>query len=137
LTTTSALWGSKEIAELPYIIRENEEIFGLVHGVYNAGPGILVATSLRLLFVDKELLYGLKVEDFRLDHIASIQYEAGAGIKVTLIDDIIRISNVERIAGRAFCEKVLIKLAEPGQAKALVAVVQQHMGSSHGRQVAH
>lgn len=74
LTKSSALWGRKEIAELPAIIPEGEYIFGLVQGVYNGGQGILVATDRRLLFVDKGMFYGLKVEDFGLDKVTSIQF---------------------------------------------------------------
>jgi hypothetical protein len=130
LTTSSALWGRKEIAELPAIIPEGEEIFGLVQGVYNGGQGILVATDRRLLFVDKGLLYGLKVEDFGLDKLTSIQIETGlifADIKIMASGNIAKISNVDKTGGRAFCEKVRAKLSEPKQTAAPVTVVQQQV----------
>lgn len=37
----------------------------------------MVATNRRLVFVDKGIIYGLKVEDFAYDKISSIQYETG------------------------------------------------------------
>lgn len=130
LTKSSALFGRKEIAELPAIIPEGEEIFGLVQGVYNGGQGILVATDRRLLFVDKGLLYGLKVEDFGLDKVTSIQIETGlifADIKIMASGNIAKITNVEKTGGRAFCEKVRAKLSEPKASAAPVTVVHQQV----------
>lgn len=69
--------GRKEINELPSILWHDETIENIVQGTYNNGNGILVATNRRLVFVDKGLLFGLKVEDFAYDKISSIQYETG------------------------------------------------------------
>lgn len=69
--------GRKEIKELPNILWENETVENVIQGTYNNGNGILVATNRRLVFVDKGILYGLKVEDFAYDKISSIQYETG------------------------------------------------------------
>ena len=49
----------------------------MIQGTYNNGNGILVATNKRLVFIDKGLLYGLKIEDFPFDKISSIQYSTG------------------------------------------------------------
>ena len=130
LTKSSALLGLKEIAELPAIIAAGEEIFGLVQGIYNGGQGILVATDRRLLFVDKGLLYGLKVEDFGLDKVTSIQIETGlffADIKIMASGNIAKITTVEKTDGRIFCEKVRAKLSEPVQTANPVTVVQQQV----------
>lgn len=129
-SSSPAIWGRKEIAELPAIISEDEIMFGLVQGVYNKGQGILVGTNKRLLFVDKGIIYGLKVEDFGLDKISSIQYETGfifADIKIMASGNIAKISNVEKNSGRAFCEKVRTKLSEPKQSATPVTVVQQQV----------
>jgi hypothetical protein len=69
--------GSKEIKALPSILWEDEKLERLVTGIYNNGNGILAATNKRLVFVDKGLIYGLKVEDFPYDKITSIQYQQG------------------------------------------------------------
>jgi hypothetical protein len=130
LSKVSVLFGRKEIGELPSIIHEDEEIFGLIQGTYNGGQGILVATNKRLLFVDKGLIYGLKVEDFGLDKVSSIQYETGilfADIKIMASGNIAKITNVEKSLGRTFCEKVRAKLNEPKQASAPITVVQQQV----------
>jgi Bacterial PH domain len=70
-------FGRKEIRELPNILWDTEDLLDIIQGTYNNGRGILVATSGRLIFIDKGMLYGLKVEDFSLDKISSIQYETG------------------------------------------------------------
>ncbi len=55
----------------------DEKVENIIQGFYNNGNGILVATNKRLIFVDKGLLFGLKVEDFPYDKITTIQYETG------------------------------------------------------------
>lgn len=69
--------GKKEIKELPSILWDDEKIEKLTSGLYNNGSGIFVATNKRVLFVDKGILFGLKVEDFPYDKISSIQYKTG------------------------------------------------------------
>lgn len=69
--------GRKEIKELPNILQADEKVENIIQGTYNNGNGILVATNKRLVFVDKGILFGLKVEDFPYDKISSIQYETG------------------------------------------------------------
>ncbi len=73
----STLLGKREIKELPNILWENENVENLIQGTYNNGNGILVATNTRLIFIDKGLVFGLKVEDFPYDKISSIQYSTG------------------------------------------------------------
>ena len=69
--------GRKEIKELPNILWSDEVVENVIQGTYNNGNGILVATNKRLVFVDKGLVFGLKVEDFPYDKVSSIQYETG------------------------------------------------------------
>lgn len=75
-------WGSKylgkrEINKLPELLWENEEFETLIQGVYNDGFGILCATNRRLIFIDKKIFFGIKIEDFSYDKISSISYETG------------------------------------------------------------
>lgn len=112
----SKFWGRREISELEKILSEQEKIFALAQGTYNKGNGILVATNRRLIFIDKGLVFGLKVEDFGLDKITSIQYESGllfATIKILASGNVAKIENVQKPEGKEFCEKVRIKLSEP------------------------
>ena len=73
----SKFLGKKEIKELPNILWDDENVEKIIQGTYNNGNGILVCTNKRLIFIDKGLLYGLKVEDFGLDKISSVQYSTG------------------------------------------------------------
>jgi len=70
----------KEINELPHILWEDETVEKIVSGYYNGGTGILVASNKRLIFIDKGLLYGLRVEDFPYDRVTSIQYKTGLAL---------------------------------------------------------
>lgn len=69
--------GRREIKELPNILWQDENVENVIQGIYNNGNGILVATNKRLIFVDKGILFGLRVEDFPYDKITNIQYETG------------------------------------------------------------
>lgn len=114
LNNVSAFLGKKEIDELPKILAENEKIDNIIQGVYSGGQGILVSTNRRLIFIDKGLIYGLKVEDFPLDKITSIQYETGlifGKVKIHTSANISLIENVEKLSARQFAEFVRDKLS--------------------------
>ena len=108
--------GRKEINELPSILAINEEVDNIIQGTYNNGNGILISTNRRLIFIDKGVLYGLKVEDFPLDKITSIQYETGlllGKVKIFTSGNIASIENVEKTSSRKFAEFVRDKLSNP------------------------
>ena len=112
LDNISSFWGKKEIEELPNIIAENEHIDNLIQGTYNNGNGILVSTNRRLIFVDKGL--GLKVEDFPLDKISSIQYEVGLAlgkVKIHTSGNVATIINVNKVLAMKFSEFVRDKIS--------------------------
>lgn len=118
LSNTSIFLGRKEINELPKILADNENVNNIVQGTYNNGNGILVSTDRRLIFIDKGLLYGLKVEDFPHDKISSIQYETGlllGKIKIHTSGNIALIDNVEKSSARQFAEFVRNFISQPKQ----------------------
>lgn len=123
-SNTSNYLVRKEINELPQILAESETIDNIAQGTYNNGQGILVSTNRRLVFVDKGLLYGLKVEDFPLDKITTIQYETGllfGEIKIHTSGNVAKIDNVEKATARAFAEFVRNKLSQPRETTAQIA----------------
>ncbi len=104
----------KEIKELPKILWENEEIVNLVQGFYNNGTGLLVATNRRLIFVDKGMLWGVKVEDFPYDKISSIQYETGllmGEIDIFASGNRAEIKNIAKAKVRPFAESVRSRIS--------------------------
>lgn len=114
LDGVSALLGRKEIKELPSILWENELPEAIIQGMYNNGLGILVCTNSRLIFIDKGMFYGLKVEDFALKNISSIQYETGMLMgKVTIFASGNRadIEQTDKKFARDFAEYVRSKIA--------------------------
>jgi hypothetical protein len=108
----------KEIKELPNILWDDEEVVDLVPGFYSGGNGILVATHKRLIFVDKGMVYGLKVEDFPLDKVTSIQYQTGlllASITIFASGNKAVIDNVDKTLARTFAEGVRARIATPAK----------------------
>lgn len=108
--------GRKEIKELPEILAENEQVSNIIQGTYDNGQGILISTDRRLIFIDKGIMYGLKVEDFPLNKITSIQYETGmllGKVKIHTSSNVATIDNVEKGSARKFAEFVRDKLSQP------------------------
>ena len=108
--------GSKEIKELPNILWADETVENIIQGTYNDGNGILVATNRRLVFVDKGILFGLKVEDFAYDKISSIQYETGIFFgKLTIFTSGNKavIDNVIKAKVRVFGDWVRSRISAP------------------------
>lgn len=77
LDSASKFLGKKEIKELPSILWHDEVIKEVAQGMHEKSMGLIAATDRRVIFVDKGLFGGLKVEDFAYDKITSIQYETG------------------------------------------------------------
>lgn len=104
----------KEIKELPKILWEDEEIVNLVQGFYNNGTGLLIATNRRLIFVDKGMLWGVKVEDFPYDKISSIQYETGilmGEIDIFASGNRAEIKKITKAKVRPFAESVRARIS--------------------------
>lgn len=76
LDGASTFFAKKEIKELPSILWENEMPEAIIQGRYQNSIGVLVCTNKRLIFINKGV-FNLKVEDFPLNNVSSIQYETG------------------------------------------------------------
>ncbi|HCN50043.1 MAG TPA: hypothetical protein DIT10_13310 [Chryseobacterium sp.] len=118
LDINPTFFARKEIHELPDILSVDEKIVYLVEGrnKINNHHIILVATDRRVIFVDKEFMYGLKVEDFSYSKISSIQYETAlllASIDIHVADDVVEIDGVGKYDAELFCEKVRNFMAHP------------------------
>ncbi|MGG5207853.1 PH domain-containing protein [Chryseobacterium sp. MIQD13] len=118
LDINPTIFARKEIHALPEVLSEDEKIVYLVEGRNKLTNHhiILVATERRLIFVDKEFMYGLKVEDFSYDKVSSIQYEKSlmlASIDIHISDNVLEIDNVGKYYAELFCEKVRDFMARP------------------------
>ena len=67
----------KEIAFLPEIMRESEEILFLTSGFTDGNTWLITATNMRLIFLDKGFIYGLKQIEYPYDKISSISHKLG------------------------------------------------------------
>lgn len=77
------LVSKREVAELPSILMEDEIIEKVNNGFLDEGKGttgngLIIATNLRVIFIDKPLVgFGIKMEDFPYDKITSVSVETG------------------------------------------------------------
>jgi len=72
-----AFFTRKEVAHLPSVIREGEVVRALISGVYDGTLWLVVATTQRVIFLDKGLIYGSKQLDLALDKIQGITQKTG------------------------------------------------------------
>ncbi|MDR1285414.1 MAG: PH domain-containing protein [Campylobacteraceae bacterium] len=106
LNVENELLNRKEIKELPNILWDNERLQKIVVGIYNNNMGMLVATDKRLIFIDKGLFYGLRIEDFGYDKISSIQYELGiltGDITIYVSNNKAKITHIAKQQAKDFC----------------------------------
>lgn len=118
LDINPTIFARKEIHALPDILSVDERIVYLVEGRNKNTQHhiILVATDRRLMFVDKEFMYGLTVEDYSYTKISSIQYETAmmlASIDIQVSDDLVEIDGVGKYEAKLFCEKVRFFMSHP------------------------
>lgn len=118
LDINPTIFARKEIRALPDILSVDERIVYLVEGRNKTTQHhiILVATDRRLMFVDKEFMYGLTVEDYSYSKISSIQYETAmmlASIDIQVSDDLVEIDGVGKYEAKLFCEKVRDFMSRP------------------------
>ncbi|HET8606065.1 MAG TPA: AAA family ATPase [Gaiellaceae bacterium] len=98
-----------ELRELPKLLQPGEETLALVQGWYRGRPGMLVATSARLLFLDKGWLFGLHFEQFEYDRLTAVQYDGGlvwATIAILGAGGEARIERAPGDGARQLCERV-------------------------------
>lgn len=127
-----SLFGRKEIKELPNILWDDEAVVGMITGTYNSKIGVLFATTKRLIFVDKGLLFGLKVEDFPYDKITSIQYETGMFMgKITIFasGNKAELKDATKDLVRVFAETVRAKIENKGSMQSSTPKDEGHSGS--------
>ena len=113
LDGVSAFAAKREIKELPSILWENEMPEAIIQGRYQNSVGILVCTNKRLIFINKGV-FNLKVEDFPLNNVSSIQYETGMIFgKITIFASGNRaeIDNIEKKRTRTFAEYARSKIS--------------------------
>lgn len=68
---------SKEIHCLHDVLNPGEQIKAITSGYYESKTWVVVVTTLRLIFLDKGMFYGLKQLDMPLHHIGSVSQHTG------------------------------------------------------------
>lgn len=66
------MFGRAEIRELRRILQDGEKVLHCVYGFYQGGSGLLVATSERVILIDKRSFY-LNIEDMKFDTLRHVK----------------------------------------------------------------
>ncbi|HMT19223.1 MAG TPA: PH domain-containing protein [Candidatus Saccharibacteria bacterium] len=67
------VFGNAEVRELALVLNEQEHIQHCIYGYYQGGSALLVATSNRLLLIDKRPFF-LNLEDVRYEMITDVRF---------------------------------------------------------------
>lgn len=104
------LFGTKkEVKELPMLLKEHEIIMYVTSGMYAGNTYLIVCTDLRLLFLDKGMIYGLKFHEFPFEKINSVSYKKGILLGEILIhhgSSSITINNIEKNSVAVMAETI-------------------------------
>lgn len=74
----SQIWDTrKEVKALESIIQDDETVVYATSGLLNGNTVLMVATSDRIIFIDKGLVYGSKYTEIPLQMVNSISYNQG------------------------------------------------------------
>lgn len=76
MPSSARVGAGREIRKLPSHLMEGEEVKALASGLYGKGNGLLTLTTHRVLFT-YEGWTNSQTEDFPLNRISSVQWEAG------------------------------------------------------------
>ena len=109
ISNYNTFFARKEIKVLPDILMENEKLGNMITGFFGGGIGVLICTNIRLMFVNKGLFFGLKVVDFPLKNISSIEYSTGmflGKIKINMAGNKTVIDNCDKETVASFVNYV-------------------------------
>lgn len=70
-------FSKKEVAHLPEVLQPNETIRALISGWKDGSTWLVVATTQRIMFLDKGVFGGLKQLDLPLHQIQGVAYRVG------------------------------------------------------------
>lgn len=97
----------KEIKFLPEVLADDEVILALTSGLMDASTWLIVCTPVRVILLDKGMLYGLSQKEYPLKNITSIQFKQGlilGEIELTVSSNKMKIENVEKKSVKKFVE---------------------------------
>ena len=68
---------SKELNFLPEILLDGEQVLAFTSGIMNTNTWLITLTDIRIIFLDKGMIYGLKQSVIPLDKVQNITGETG------------------------------------------------------------
>ncbi|UTC13203.1 hypothetical protein A4W75_05460 [Latilactobacillus curvatus] len=106
----SDLFGTKkEVKALPEIISDNENILYATSGLVDGNTVLAVLTDIRILFIDKGLVYGIKSSEIPLNMINGVSYSKGMVLgSISVVNGAIttKIDNVSKATAPIFVDKI-------------------------------
>ena len=110
----------RELKRLPSYLWDNEVVEAMTGGAYGRGQGLVVLTNQRLFFLQDGVMSQTS-EDFPLDKISSVQWQAGmlmGEIVVFASGTKAEIKQVDKVDGKTIVDAVRQRLSAPKQQEA-------------------
>lgn len=73
---TNKYWGWSAIRQLPLILEDDEKIERVATGVYSDGHAVVLATSKRILVLDKKIM-SFRAEDIHYETVSEVEHYMG------------------------------------------------------------
>ncbi len=118
-----------EVKLLPEILGESELPEGIIAGVFENRNGVVVATNIRAIFIDKGMMT-MKVEGFPYDQITSIEHTIGllfGAITIYTAGNKTSIVQVDKSRVRHFAELISERIANQKSAVPAAAPQEDRM----------
>lgn len=119
---------SKELDVLPKILAPREQVLSFSSGLMEGNTWLIVLTDLRVIFLDKGLIFGLKQTSMQLENIVTIDGETGlmfGTIRMSTAVGPHEIRNVWKRTVNAFINKVLAAKAARASGTQLLSPASQ------------
>ncbi|MGC8120972.1 PH domain-containing protein [Marinobacter sp. VGCF2001] len=103
----------KEFFLLPGLLQSGEVVFALASGMVGGATWLISLTNLRVLIINKGLVFGLRQDSIPIDQVSSITSSSGlllAKIIVTASAKRIIVENVEKRSAKEFVRRFEVVL---------------------------
>jgi len=109
LSSAAVSTARREIAMLPRLLKEDEQIADMCHGTIGGRPGVIILTDRRLVLLRRRALWGADVESVPLARVRTAEDRQGvrhATVTVYAGGRVFELADVDRALAQTFCARL-------------------------------
>lgn len=115
LSSAAQLDGRREIALLPRLLRADEQVLDMCHGMGDGRAAAIVVTDRRIIYVRRRRFWGAHIESVPLARVRTAEEQIGvrhATVTVTAGGRRFELADVDRALAQTFCGRLRARLRE-------------------------